>query len=1235
MEVNMKTKFYSKGLVMLFVTVLLVLCAGMSVTAKEENGAFALYEDGNMTVLMQDEQSGILCGKLFRDKEYADKELSVTFYIRCTKKLGIYIDVESITEPISVGTVTFQKGKTTVSYSFDVAKLAPKGYTNYYVSFVTSENKQGYVTFSYSERGSVGTSFSIGYPYDEGVFADDEYTNYYFTNRSSYLCSFSRVAEVNLWIASGKQSVDEKNNADHIYTGEWIREILPILYKEGLEFQYCAVCGQKVTRPVPKLDVDIATNKNYGLVHFKVVENRNASHPVPYATIKIITAEQGECTLTTDANGEASAILPIGKNGMTVSKQDYITRTLRFTVSSGEHSLSPIGIGTEKPIELKTTVTAMTLDEIKEVGIDVTVPANQHVYRYEITNLFEPDVPMIPLNIFYNQKGEYIGYGYDNDSYAAEGNFDFERYIPYFVEDGMPKIYIYRDDGRFHDPGYGGIGSGGTGAGSNLKDHTQPDKIIYPLKEGLLLIIDGEAKWLKEMFNVELLIINHSLTDSFENVTAKLNLPDGLSLAAMQNGAGPNEAEQTIEKIDSGSSRTIKWYIRGDKEGEYDLSGVLDGLLMPFEEEYHEELYIEDPIKVYAGSALHMTVYTPAAVYYGEDCTVKIEFENVSDKPIYYFTNRILGLKQCRVTRYSNGEVVETVFLKDNTVTEKFVESFEPGDKLVYEIHTNILFKSEIVLSRMKQLYGQVAGLENLIDYYRALEKTTGDTERMKKMFETLEPVVKQAVNASDSQERVAFEALESAVETVLEKFKTSDITVINILNGLYRAGKYSELSDIAYQKEFLTSDRAQELAEILADIVSRADDPEYDTTKIFAKLRDSILALPMRFVLKDVIVATLAGSTTEIPYSYVVVPDESESYADFVNISANIRNLAEKAAKSLDIPLMVYRRTGILGRIFGDYVFDEKAYFAAKSATGKTQYRVWLEKDGETDTENITLSTEAEGAEFKDGILTFTGSAYVQAEIAKEENYKGVLFVEMADGNENRTERYDFTIVGKHECKAGDAVPVLEKEENYGGFSVRVCDVCKDILDIEWNTPFEDVNQEDWFFDSVKRANVNQYMNGISANEFAPEALLTRGMLVTALHRLEGAPVVSENSGFSDIPEGIWYESAVNWAKKNHIVNGYSKEEFAPEDNISREQIATIMYRYAIYKRYNTDFDRERAGDFSDSAQVSDYAAAAVRYAASCGLMNGKTETEFKPQDEATRAELAAILERFAADNG
>lgn len=83
----------------------------------------------------------------------------------------------------------------------------------------------------------------------------------------------------------------------------------------------------------------------------------------------------------------------------------------------------------------------------------------------------------------------------------------------------------------------------------------------------------------------------------------------------------------------------------------------------------------------------------------------------------------------------------------------------------------------------------------------------------MKKMFETLEPIVKQAVNASDSQERVAFEALESAVETVLEKFKTSDITVINILNGLYRAGKYSELSDIAYQKEFLTSDRAQELA--------------------------------------------------------------------------------------------------------------------------------------------------------------------------------------------------------------------------------------------------------------------------------------------------------------------------------------------------------------------------------------------------------------------------------------
>ena len=150
--------------------------------------------------------------------------------------------------------------------------------------------------------------------------------------------------------------------------------------------------------------------------------------------------------------------------------------------------------------------------------------------------------------------------------------------------------------------------------------------------------------------------------------------------------------------------------------------------------------------------------------------------------------------------------------------------------------------------------------------------------------------------------------------------------------------------------------------------------------------------------------------------------------------------------------------------------------------------------------------------------------------------------------------------------------------------------------------------------------------------NTFAPDAYLTRAMLVTLLYRLEGCPDQSDyNSRFTDVAKDMWYTDAISWAKRFNIVNGVTKTEFAPDNIITREQLATIMYRYAGYRSKlalagkNTTIDT-----YVDVNRVSDYAKEAICYSVATGIMNGKTEYTFCPSDPVTRAEAATVIIRF-----
>lgn len=175
---------------------------------------------------------------------------------------------------------------------------------------------------------------------------------------------------------------------------------------------------------------------------------------------------------------------------------------------------------------------------------------------------------------------------------------------------------------------------------------------------------------------------------------------------------------------------------------------------------------------------------------------------------------------------------------------------------------------------------------------------------------------------------------------------------------------------------------------------------------------------------------------------------------------------------------------------------------------------------------------------------------------------------------------------------------------------------------------PFTDVRETDWFYDDVVFAYENGLFSGTTATTFSPYASMTRAMLVTVLYRLEGEPAVTGRSGFSDVTIGSYYEAAVTWAADNGIVNGTSATTFSPSENVTREQMAAILCRYAQYKQYGTSASASLSA-FSDAAAVSTYAKAPLSWAVAEKLVNG-TDGKLLPRASATRAQVAAILHRF-----
>ena len=216
----------------------------------------------------------------------------------------------------------------------------------------------------------------------------------------------------------------------------------------------------------------------------------------------------------------------------------------------------------------------------------------------------------------------------------------------------------------------------------------------------------------------------------------------------------------------------------------------------------------------------------------------------------------------------------------------------------------------------------------------------------------------------------------------------------------------------------------------------------------------------------------------------------------------------------------------------------------------------------------------------------------------------------------------YDFTgwYSDKTLTRRVTSIKLYENMTVYAGWSTR-------------ELPFTDVGRGDWFFDDVRYVYETGLMNGVSATRFAPYGSTTRGMIVTILYRMEGQPAVSRDCPFTDVASGSYYERAITWAAANGIVTGHSGTIFAPDASITREQLAAILYRYAVYKGLDVSVgENTNILSYEDFASLSEYAIPAMQWACGAGVLYGFGGS-LLPDAPANRLQAAAILHRFCVN--
>lgn len=328
-----------------------------------------------------------------------------------------------------------------------------------------------------------------------------------------------------------------------------------------------------------------------------------------------------------------------------------------------------------------------------------------------------------------------------------------------------------------------------------------------------------------------------------------------------------------------------------------------------------------------------------------------------------------------------------------------------------------------------------------------------------------------------------------------------------------------------------------------------------------------------------------------------------------------------------------------------GTYTVAINTEIPLPTPPARTNYRFdgWKAADGTIYNAGNSYKVETDGVTLT-AQWTYTGGSsgggstttYYSSTVEKTEN--GTVTVSPKNASKNTTVTITVTPDDGYELdtltvtdKDGKAVELTKVSDTKYTFKMPASKVTVKAAfaeeEIVSTLPFTDVATGDWFYEAVKYAYDNSMMNGVGHNLFAPSSNLTRGMIAQVLYNLEGTPAAG-NGVFTDVAADQWYADAVNWAAANDIVGGYGNGKFGPEDDITREQMAQILYNYAAFKGYDVSTQGDLS-TFNDGAKTSDWALSAMKWAVGSGLLQGYNGN-LNPTGTATRAEVAQILMNF-----
>ena len=386
-----------------------------------------------------------------------------------------------------------------------------------------------------------------------------------------------------------------------------------------------------------------------------------------------------------------------------------------------------------------------------------------------------------------------------------------------------------------------------------------------------------------------------------------------------------------------------------------------------------------------------------------------------------------------------------------------------------------------------------------------------------------------------------------------------------------------------------------------------------------------------------------------------VVIPESciEISQNSFYNCT-NLKKVEIKGNKLKKIKSYAFSNTAITEITFPSSLETIEAYAFYYSAIKKANFPKSIKEIGEAGFYACTFSNlKFENPNIKLGSSAFSISKTITKGESKKyinginfDDYKfymGADYVQVGKDGTVKANGGDYATIGfikdNKVCiilSLEIKTPIVKEENNTSNNTVNK-DTNKPTNKQNENTglPFYDVSKDAWYFNAVKYTYNNKIISGYSKTEFAPNDMLTRGMIVTILYRMEGSPNNDGKSEFSDVETNAWYSKAIKWAVRNEIVHGYGgTNNFGPKDNILRQDLAGILRNYANYKNKNVKVSSDLS-KFSDSKNISGYAKASMKWAVGKGVITGNKNGTLNPKGNATRAEAAAMIQKYCEKVG